>query len=66
MIGITTCKDCRDRYTGCHGLCEKYKEARKENDKLRERLRSCKNIENDLRKYHKEKYDRLSKKNNIH
>ena len=26
------CKDCKDRYIGCHGQCEKYKSARKENE----------------------------------
>lgn len=25
------CKDCSDRYLGCHGKCEKYKEANDKN-----------------------------------
>lgn len=25
---ITCCKDCPDRYPGCHGQCEKYKAER--------------------------------------
>lgn len=65
MIGIITCKDCQYRYVGCHSLCEKYKEAREENKRLKESLKRSKVIENDLRKYHKEKYSRLSKRNNV-
>ena len=26
MSGISPCKGCPDRYPGCHGSCEKYKE----------------------------------------
>jgi hypothetical protein len=29
---ITCCKDCPDRYPGCHGSCEKYKEQRAKYD----------------------------------
>lgn len=29
MTGIFSCKDCQDRYVGCHSKCEKYK-AKKE------------------------------------
>ncbi len=29
---ITCCKDCPDRYPGCHGKCEKYIAARAEYD----------------------------------
>ena len=66
MKSITTCKDCQNRYVGCHGLCEKYKKARAEHNKLKEELNNYKRIENDLRKYHVSTYDRLRKRNNIH
>lgn len=23
-VGTPTCKDCPDRFVGCHGVCEKY------------------------------------------
>ena len=29
---ITCCKDCPDRYPGCHSSCEKYKAQRAEYD----------------------------------
>lgn len=29
------CKDCPDRYPGCSGKCEKYKQAREAYDKLK-------------------------------
>jgi hypothetical protein len=29
---ITCCKDCPDRYPGCHGKCEKYIKQRSEYD----------------------------------
>lgn len=40
---ITCCKDCMDRYPGCHGKCEDYLEQK-------ERL----NNENELRRREKE------------
>lgn len=36
---ITCCKDCPDRYPGCHGKCEKYISQRAEYDKLKEERR---------------------------
>lgn len=30
---IVSCKDCSDRYPGCHGKCETYKRERAEHDK---------------------------------
>jgi hypothetical protein len=32
---ITCCKDCHDRFPGCHGSCEKYKKQRAEYDALK-------------------------------
>lgn len=29
------CRDCEDRYPGCHGTCEKYLEAKKEYDEFK-------------------------------
>ena len=31
------CKDCSDRCLGCHSECEKYKEASKKNEALRDK-----------------------------
>ena len=29
------CKDCEDRYPGCHGSCEKYLQAKKDYDEFK-------------------------------
>lgn len=33
------CKNCAERYEGCHGQCERYKAYRKELDAAKERKR---------------------------
>lgn len=33
------CKDCKDRYLGCHDRCEKYQQFKKRNDEIREKER---------------------------
>lgn len=32
---IKSCKDCTDRYPGCHGKCERYQAERAEYDRLK-------------------------------
>ena len=34
------CKDCGDRFVGCHGICDIYKQAKIENDKLNEKKKA--------------------------
>lgn len=36
MVLVSGCKDCKDRKTGCHSVCEKYKKFRSELDKINE------------------------------
>ena len=38
MIGINCCKDCTERYLGCHSNCEKYIAKKKEAEKIREKI----------------------------
>lgn len=48
MINIKCCKGCPDRLTGdqdCHGTCERYQEAKRKNDEIRERIREAKHNE---------------------
>lgn len=33
---ITTCKDCPDRYLGCHDHCDRYQAEKAKSDKERE------------------------------
>lgn len=45
MVPICPCKDCRDRYPGCHSKCDKYiiwKDANEANNK---KIREAKNKE---------------------
>lgn len=39
MANDMPCKDCKERYLGCHSKCEKYQNAKKRNDELREKER---------------------------
>lgn len=43
---IAPCKDCPERYQGCHATCEKYREFYEQN-KQRLKERSEENIVND-------------------
>lgn len=36
-VGTPTCKDCPDRFVGCHGVCEKYLKFDEERKKARAR-----------------------------
>lgn len=38
------CKDCKERYLGCHSKCVKYQNAKKRNDELREKERMERHI----------------------
>lgn len=46
-MGLFTCKDCPNRYPGCHDKCEKYKTEKAEY----ERLKAKWNIDRDSRHY---------------
>lgn len=34
MIRMTPCKDCQDRFVGCHSQCDKYSAFRKQVDMI--------------------------------
>lgn len=45
-MSYTSCKDCKDRYPGCHGKCEKYQEFRKARDaEIEENLKKKKIVD---------------------
>lgn len=46
------CKDCPDRYPGCHAKCEKYKAWKKEWDEIKEKER----IYNDMQRIFRRKF----------
>lgn len=47
-MNIAPCKDCLDRYIGCHGKCEKYLEYKKELQKTKCQEKIDKKIEDDI------------------
>lgn len=38
-MSICCCKECTDRYIGCHSTCKKYIEWSKENERIRDKIR---------------------------
>lgn len=44
MTNDMPCRDCKERYLGCHSKCVKYQNAKKRNDELREKERMEKHI----------------------
>lgn len=40
---IKSCKDCTERYIGCHSVCEKYLSEKAKNDKHKAEIRIIKN-----------------------
>lgn len=51
MLVITTCKGCQSRSVGCHGFCQKYLEARSENEQTKEWLYQKISAEKDIDEY---------------
>lgn len=45
------CKDCTDRWVGCHGTCQKYQEARKNWDKASAEAKKEKKLADELDDY---------------
>lgn len=45
---IPPCKDCPDRKVGCHSVCEKYIEWKKDNERTRSMRFKAGNIESSL------------------
>ncbi len=45
------CKDCPDRYPGCHAKCERYKSWKKEWDELKEKERIYNDMHRIRRKF---------------
>lgn len=45
MSKTAPCKDCSERYPGCHSKCKEYKAFREALDARAEAIRKCKQIE---------------------
>lgn len=51
----TACKDCTERYVGCHSECEKYQAYLDELYDMREKIRKGKMDEREFKSYKKRK-----------
>ena len=49
---IQSCRECTDRYLGCHSKCEKYIREKAENDAINEEIRKKKKVEQAFIEYH--------------
>ena len=38
---MAPCKDCQDRYLGCHSNCDRYRKFLQENERIKELRRDC-------------------------
>ena len=62
-MAIFTCKDCPDRYLGCHGNCRKYRRAQEENQKRKDYLNADKDFD-EYKFNHLDRRERKSSKKN--
>lgn len=44
MAGIRSCKDCTERYMGCHSYCQKYLSEKAEYDERKLREKKIKDV----------------------
>lgn len=56
-----SCKDCKDRFPGCHGTCETYKQEKAEFDRKKEELRKRKDIEAGLNQHFYDSFHKITK-----
>lgn len=62
MMRVHCCKDCTNRVVGCHATCEKYIQAKENNEKLRHQVNLKRNADFFLRDSRMDKHNRLIKK----
>lgn len=48
---MSPCKDCEERYIGCHGDCEKYKSFYEQNEKIKANIRKEKEKDKEIGAY---------------
>lgn len=39
MSKITVCKDCQERFLGCHSTCERYKQDKARNEEFKHKIK---------------------------
>lgn len=59
---ITCCFDCHDRFPGCHGTCEKYKQQRAEYDAKRAEHKKKTDAKRGLNEYHFDSIHKTTKR----
>lgn len=58
---VTTCKDCTDRYLGCHDQCKKYQTALKDRKELYQEIKKKRNREKEIQGYFRTATKRMQK-----
>lgn len=64
-VGIY-CKDCKDRYVGCHSSCEKYMAAKEEYEILHEKISRQKRNAAVNRTYVRDAMDKIRRSHGKH
>ena len=62
VLTITTCKDCLDRNVGCHGSCQKYLDAKSENERKKAWLYQKMDAEKDIEEYKMKAVDAMKRR----
>lgn len=60
------CKDCPDRYLGCHSHCEKFKVYEEDKSKMQYELRKQANKENGIIAYEVQRAKRIRERTKRH
>lgn len=50
LFSKNPCKDCKDRYVGCHGKCDIYQELNRKNKELQKERAKKRELERDNKK----------------
>lgn len=56
------CKECTDRVVGCHGTCQKYKDAKAQHKTKFDRIKKAKREEDSVDDYKIRKYEEWVKR----
>ena len=57
-----SCKDCPDRYSGCHDVCDSYQKRKAEREERNAAIKEAKSIDSLWRSYAKDSLNRHNKK----
>ena len=59
---VFPCKDCEDRFPGCHGTCERYKQLKAEFDKLKAEAKKQRDVQAGLNQHFYDSMHKINKR----